>query len=47
MKFLNLLAMAAATVFVIASSAAFADGDVKKGSKVFKFSDLKFGSKDF
>ena len=36
MKFRNLLAMAAATVFVIASSAAFADGDVKKGSKVFK-----------
>ena len=36
MKVRNLVAMAAATVLVIASSAALAGGDVKKGSKVFK-----------
>ena len=32
----NVLAMGAAALIVIASSAAFADGDVKKGAKVFK-----------
>ena len=32
----NVLAMGAAALIVIASSAAFADGDVKKGKKVFK-----------
>ena len=32
----NLLAIGAAALFVIASSAALADGDVKKGAKVFK-----------
>ena len=36
MKLRKLLVMAAATVFVVASSAALADGNVKKGSKVFK-----------
>ena len=36
MKLRNLVAMAAAAVFVVASSAALADGDVKKGAKVFK-----------
>lgn len=32
----NVLAMGAAALIVIASSVAFADGDVKKGAKVFK-----------
>ena len=32
----NVLAMSAAALIVIASSAAFADGDAKKGAKVFK-----------
>ena len=32
----NVLAMSAAALVVIASSAAFADGDAKKGAKVFK-----------
>ena len=36
MSLRNLLAMAAAAIFVVASSAALADGNVKKGAKVFK-----------
>jgi len=36
MKVRNIVAVAAAAVFVVASSAALADGDVKKGAKVFK-----------
>ncbi len=36
MKFRNFLAVGAAAIIVVASSAAFADGNVKKGSKVFK-----------
>lgn len=36
MNLRNLLVLAAAAVIVVASSAAFADGNVKKGSKVFK-----------
>ena len=36
MSLRNVLAMGAAALIVIASSAAFADGDIKKGAKVFK-----------
>ncbi len=36
MRLRNILAVGAAALFVIASSAALADGDVKKGAKVFK-----------
>ena len=36
MSLRNVLAMGAAALFVIASSAALADGDIKKGAKVFK-----------
>ena len=36
MSLRNVLAMGAAALFVVASSAALADGDVKKGAKVFK-----------
>ncbi|MBT3629538.1 MAG: cytochrome c family protein [Rhodospirillaceae bacterium] len=32
----NFLAVGAAAIIVVASSAAFADGNVKKGSKIFK-----------
>ena len=32
----NVLAIGAAALFIVASSAALADGDVKKGAKVFK-----------
>ncbi len=36
MKFRNFLAVGAAAFIVVASSAAFADGNVKKGFKIFK-----------
>ena len=36
MRLRNILAVGAAALFVIASSAALADGDVKTGAKVFK-----------
>ena len=36
MKLRNFLAVGAAAIIVVASSAAFADGNVKKGSKIFK-----------
>ena len=36
MNFRSFLAVGAAALFVVVSSAALADGDVKKGSKVFK-----------
>jgi cytochrome c len=36
MRLRNILAVGAAALFVIVSSAALADGDVKKGAKVFK-----------
>jgi cytochrome c len=36
MNFRNFLAVGAAAMFVVVSSAALADGDVKKGAKVFK-----------
>ena len=36
MRLRNILAVGAAALFVIGSSAALADGDVKKGAKVFK-----------
>jgi cytochrome c len=36
MTFRNFLAIGAAAVFVFVSSAALADGDVKRGAKVFK-----------
>ena len=36
MKMRNFLAVGAAAIIVVASSAAFADGNVKKGSKIFK-----------
>ena len=36
MKLRNFLAGGAAAIIVVASSAAFADGNVKKGSKIFK-----------
>ncbi|MEE8172811.1 MAG: cytochrome c family protein [Alphaproteobacteria bacterium] len=36
MSLRNVLAIGAAALFVVASSAALAEGDVKKGAKVFK-----------
>ena len=36
MRLRNFLAIGVAALFVVASSAALAEGDVKKGSKVFK-----------
>ena len=36
MNFRNILAVGAAAIFVVVSSAALADGNVKKGAKVFK-----------
>jgi cytochrome c len=36
MRLRNILAIGVAALFVVASSAALADGDVKKGAKVFK-----------